>query len=91
MAWDGSIIFARALSLNIDCSCLWNDPLGEEALGIIIHECSHAEVSGHCKAFEKESARIGARFGLWVAANPQRWADLHHDLYDSDTGGSQSP
>ena len=72
-----------AIALNIDHSCLWADPLGEEALGIVIHECTHAEVSGHCKAFQKESANLGARFALWVANHPERWAALREELYGS--------
>ena len=74
-AWkDGTI------DLNIDASFLWDDPLGEEALGVIVHECTHATVSGHCLAFEKESARVGARLAIWVANNPERWAQFCQDI-----------
>ena len=61
------------LDLNIDESYLWDNPLGEEALGVIVHECAHAKVSGHSPAFEKESARLGARLAIWVAKNRGRW------------------
>jgi hypothetical protein len=70
-AWkDGTI------DLNIDASFLWDDPLGEQALGVVVHECTHATVSGHCAAFEKESARLGARLAIWVANNPERWDEF---------------
>ena len=80
------------ITLNIDHSCLWVDPLGEEALGIVIHECTHAKVSGHCAAFQKESANLGARFALWVANHPERWVALRKELYGSvSTKASLSP
>jgi hypothetical protein len=76
------------IALNIDHSCLWVDPLGEEALGIVIHECTHAKVSGHCVAFQKESANLGARFAIWVASHPERWASLRRELYGSERARS---
>lgn len=80
------------ITLNIDHPCLWVDPLGEEALGIVIHECAHAKVTGHCVAFQKESANLGARFAIWVANHPERWAALRKELYGiAPTKTSQSP
>jgi len=80
------------IALNVDHSCLWVDPLGEEALGIVIHECAHAKVSGHCAAFQKESANLGARLALWVGSQPERWAALRMELYGSvSTKASLSP
>lgn len=81
--WSDGVI-----ALNIDHTCLWTDPLGEEALGIVIHECTHAEVSGHCKAFQKESANLGARFALWVANHPERWASFREELCGTESARS---
>jgi hypothetical protein len=68
------------ISLNVDAPFLWDDPLGEKALGVVIHECTHASVSGHCTAFERESARLGGRLAIWVAQNPERWTQFRHSL-----------
>ena len=63
------------LSLNMGVSHLWDDPLGEESLGIILHECAHDKVSGHSVSFQDEVARLGARLAAWVAGNPSWWQE----------------
>lgn len=80
-AWEDGRI-----DLNVDASFLWDEPLGEKALGVIVHECTHAGVSGHCGTFEKESARLGARLAIWVAENPERWTRFRQAF-----GGLASP
>ncbi len=61
------------MSLNIDVRHLWDDPLGEESLGVTIHECAHDRVSGHDVAFRNEVERLGGKLAGWVGANPDRW------------------
>jgi|GEM_PF-3629164 hypothetical protein len=80
------------LGLNIDVPFLWDNPLGEKALGVLVHECAHANVSGHCPAFEMESAQLGARLAIWVAKNPGRWVQFCQDLGALDlTAAAQAP
>jgi hypothetical protein len=73
-----------AITLNIDVSCLWDDPLGEESVGTILHECVHDKTSGHSIAFQDEIARLGARLAAWVAGNPSWWQEWHKRLYGGD-------
>jgi hypothetical protein len=81
-AWsDGEI------SLNIDHACLWKDPLGEESLGIILHECAHARVGGHSPEFTKKVARLGGKLAGWVGQNSESWRTLRHELGQADAGG----
>ena len=68
------------ISLNIDVDHIWSDPLGERSLGLIIHECSHEQVSGHGVAFREEVERLGARLARWVGEHPKRWGALRSDL-----------
>jgi hypothetical protein len=68
------------ISLNVDTECLWEDPLGEESLGIILHECAHAKVSGHNLEFTHEVQRLGGRLAGWVGRNPERWSLLKSSL-----------
>jgi len=70
------------ISLNIDVAYLWDDPMGEESVGLILHECAHDKVSGHSVAFQDEIARLGARLAAWVAENPSWWQDWRKRLYD---------
>ena len=58
------------ITLNIDVAHLWDDPLGEESVGTILHECAHDKVSGHSISFQDEIAGLGARLAAWVAENP---------------------
>ncbi len=73
------------LKLNIDCDFIWNDPLGEAALGLIIHECAHERVAGHGVAFREECEQMGARLARWVGHHSQRWAELQVALYRPST------
>ncbi len=68
------------ISLNISTPCFWKDPLGEASLEVIIHECAHSEVSGHCGDFDRVSARMGARLALWVAGHPEEWAEMKRQV-----------
>lgn len=70
------------ISLNIGVPCFWDDPLGEEAVATILHECAHDQVSGHSVAFQDEVARLGARLAAWVAENPAWWQGWRKRLYD---------
>ena len=72
------------ISLNIDVSHLWDDPLGEQSLGIILHECAHDRVSGHSVSFQDEIARLGACLAAWVAGNPSWWQEWFRRLYGGD-------
>lgn len=68
------------ITLNVLYSPLWENPLGEEALGIILHECAHGKISGHNLEFMNEVARLGAKFGLWVGHNPELWRQIGSKL-----------
>ncbi len=70
------------MSLNIDVDHIWSDPLGERSLGLIIHECSHEQVSAYAVAFREEVEGLGARLARWVGEHPERWAGLKSDLCD---------
>jgi hypothetical protein len=70
------------ITLNIDVASLWNDPLGEESVGTILHECAHETVSGHSVSFQVEIAKLGARLAAWVAGNSSWWQQWHKRLYD---------
>ncbi len=72
------------MRLNIDTPCLWDDPLGEESVGTVLHECAHDTVSGHSVSFQVEIARLGARLAAWVAGNHSWWQEWHERLYDRD-------
>ena len=78
-AYDNGVI-----TLSMDVSCLWDDPLGEESLGTILHECAHDKVSGHSISFQDEIARLGACLAAWVAGNPSWWQEWFKRLYDRD-------
>ncbi|MCH8880049.1 MAG: hypothetical protein IID34_09215 [Planctomycetes bacterium] len=74
-AWKNGVI-----SLNIDVEHLWDDPMGEQSLGVILHECAHAKVSGHAIGFTNEVERLGGRLAVWVGENTERWAGFREDL-----------
>jgi hypothetical protein len=74
--WDGG-----SIGLNIDARVLWSDPLGEESIGVILHECAHAKVSGHAIAFAEEVQRLGGKLAGWVGQNPRLWGDMRDRLY----------
>lgn len=69
------------ISLNIDVPNIWNDPLGEDSVALILHECAHDKVSGHTLSFQDEIARLGGRLAGWVAANAEWWARWRAKLY----------
>jgi hypothetical protein len=78
--WDDGTI-----GLNIGAGHLWSDPLGEESVGVILHECAHAKVSGHAVAFAEEVQRLGGKLAGWVARNHKQWEKLRAKLYENDT------
>lgn len=68
------------ISLNVDIQHLWEDPMGEQSLGVILHECAHAKVSGHSIGFTNEVERLGGRLAVWVGENGHRWAEFGKSL-----------
>jgi hypothetical protein len=74
-AWKNGTIF-----LNIEVRHLWNDPLGADSIGTILHESAHATVSGHAVAFAEEVQRLGGKLAGWVGHNQQRWDELRDRL-----------
>ncbi len=46
------------LTLALDTDCFWNDPLGAEALSILVHEAAHARNMHHGKSFNDEVERL---------------------------------
>jgi hypothetical protein len=73
------------MRLNTEADFIWEDPLGERTLALIIHECSHEKVSGHGVAFGGECELMGARLARWVADNAQRWNELRESLTTAPT------
>jgi len=71
------------LSLNINVPHIWDDPLGEQSLALILHECAHGKVSGHSLAFQDEIARLGGRLARWVAVHPQWWEGWRRKFYEN--------
>ncbi|MGA7329930.1 MAG: hypothetical protein WBX25_36965 [Rhodomicrobium sp.] len=68
------------LTLALECDCFWRDPLGAEALGILIHEAAHARNVHHGRSFHDEVERLGGvaaeimfSHGDYVRRN---WPDL---------------
>lgn len=68
------------LRLNINVAHIWDNPLGENSLGLIIHECAHDRVSGHAVEFREEVERLGGKLAGWVGDNPDRWGLLKEKL-----------
>jgi len=79
--WSSGVI-----SLNIDVNYLWNDPLGADSIGTILHECTHKYVSGHSVAFRERLEHLGGKLAGWVGQNPQQWAEMRDRLYDNRRG-----
>ena len=48
----------NVLTLALDCDCFWENPLGAEALGILVHEAAHARNMHHGKSFNDEVERL---------------------------------
>lgn len=67
-AWNDGV-----LSVNIKVKSIWEEPLSEGSLGLIIHECAHNKVSGHGVEFCNEVERLGAKFVLWMGNNITFW------------------
>ncbi len=49
---------SNVLTLALDCGCFWENPLGAEALGILVHEAAHARNMHHGKSFNDEVERL---------------------------------
>jgi len=49
------------LTLGIDTPWLWTDPLGEESLAVLIHECAHCQNAHHGRDFHKEMEKLAGR------------------------------
>lgn len=47
------------LTLALECDCFWREPLGAEALSILMHEAAHASNMHHGKSFHDEVERLG--------------------------------
>ena len=48
----------NVLTLAIDVDCFWQEPLGAEALSILVHEAGHARAMHHGKGFVDEIERL---------------------------------
>lgn len=48
----------NVLTLAIDVDCFWQQPLGAEALSILVHEAGHARAMHHGKGFVDEIERL---------------------------------
>ena len=49
------------LTLGLDSPWIWSDPLGEETLCTLIHECGHHQAAHHGRDFHKELERLAGR------------------------------
>jgi hypothetical protein len=74
---------AKSISLNIQVPHIWDDPLGEKSVALILHECAHHKASGHSLAFQDEVARLGGRLAGWVAENSAWWTKWRARLYEA--------
>lgn len=70
----------RTISFNIDYAPIWAEPLGDETLRILLHECAHAKVTGHNEDWGNEAARLGGVLARWVGENHDLWKELHDRL-----------
>jgi hypothetical protein len=68
------------LTLALDQPCFWQEPLGPEALQILIHEAAHALNMHHGLEFRQEVERLaGVAASLMLHRSPEiheRFADL---------------
>lgn len=71
---------AGIISLNIKAKHLWEDPLGAESLGVMVHECAHEKISGHTIEFQREIERLAGTLAVWVGRNPDRWKEFEERL-----------
>ncbi len=69
------------LTLALDQPCFWRDPLGAEALMVLIHEAAHAMNMHHGYDFRKEMERLaGVAASLMLRQSEEirrRFPDLH--------------
>ena len=49
------------LTLGIDTPWLWQDPLGEQSLAVLIHEAAHHLNAHHGRDFHKELEKLAGR------------------------------
>jgi predicted metal-dependent hydrolase len=65
----------------LDQPCFWRDPLGAEALMVLIHEAAHAMNMHHGYDFRKEMERLaGVAASLMLRQSEEirrRFPDLH--------------
>jgi hypothetical protein len=60
------------LTLGLDTSWLWTDPLGEETLATLVHETAHAQNAHHGRDFHKEMEKPAGRAARMMFI----WADF---------------
>jgi hypothetical protein len=48
----------NVLTLALDTDCFWRQPLGDEALSILVHEAAHGQNQHHGKSFAEEVERL---------------------------------
>ena len=72
------------LTLAIDVDCFWQEPLGPEALGILVHEAAHARNMHHGKGFVDEVERLaGVAAAVMFEEHAKivdRWPGLVSDI-----------
>lgn len=70
------------ISFDIDSDWLWDNPISEQSISTVLHECAHDKHSGHGIDFCKEVETLGARFGLWVSSNKSYFDKLGEMLLE---------
>lgn len=83
----------NCLTLALECDGFWIDPLGAEALSILVHEAAHARNAHHGKSFHDELEKLAgiaaALMFRQADAIRQRWHDLQHALHTARQSNSR--
>ena len=68
------------LTLGLDTTWLWTDPLGEESLSVLIHETAHAQNAHHGRDFHQEIEKLAGRAArimlIWAGHIEHEYAAL---------------
>lgn len=73
------------LTLGIDTPWLWSDPLGEEALGVLCHECAHHLNAHHGRDFHREMEKLAGRAARIMLMGADHVRERFKGLFNDDT------
>ena len=67
--WSGSV-----LVLNANNPCFLNDPMGKEALGLVLHAITpYAGTTDTIDSFTFKLQGLAAKLVRWVGDHPKQW------------------